>query len=127
MTTMMTTRMVVRNGACCLGRSAASSAFTIAGARRPTSGPAAPPSPGAPPPRRDAPVVRAVATDAATDATTSAAKPFKRHERIAAIKVRAPSRARALGRPPLAPTRAPYPNPSRRVPPRPARPYPLRT
>ena len=90
--------------------------------------PAAPPRPGgAAPASRRAFVVRAVATDAATDTTTSAAKPFKRHERIAAIKVRAPSRARALGRPPLAPTRAPYPNPSRRVPPRPARPHPLRT
>ena len=128
MTTMMTTRMVVRNGACCLGRSAASSAFTIAGARRPASVPRRATLPGGvSPASRRAFVVRAVATDAATDTTTSAAKPFKRHERIAAIKVRAPSRARALGRPPLAPTRAPYPNPSRRVPPRPARPYPLRT
>ena len=125
MTTMMTTRMVVRSGACCLGRSAATSAFSIAGARRPASVPRRATLPGGvSPASRRAFVVRAVATDAATDTTTSAAKPFKRHERIAAIKVRASPVPR--GRPPGAPTRAPYPNPSRRAPPNPAPPHPPR-
>ena len=107
MTTMMTTRMVVRNGACCSSLRGLLRFYHRRRAPAHLGAPPRHPLGGAAPASRRAFVVRAVATDAATDATTSAAKPFKRHERIAAIKVRAPSRARALGRPPWRPLARP--------------------
>ena len=95
----MTTRMMVRNGAECLGRSAPSlrSVLRCAPSQRATLA-----SPGAPTPvrlgvggaGRSMVSIRAssVTTTADTAAATSASAPFKRHERIAAIKVRAPVR-----------------------------------
>ena len=78
---MMTTRLVVRNGVGCLGRRAASSAFSTRGA---PSRPATSRRVAIPGSRVDF-AVRAVATDVDTKTTT---KPFRRHERIASIKVR---------------------------------------
>ena len=95
---LMTTRMMVRNGAECLGRSGQSlrSVLRCAGSSRTSLA-----SPGASTPVRlgqSASVGRSlvsirassVTTTADAAAATSAAAPFKRHERIAAIKVRAP-------------------------------------
>lgn len=78
MATMMTTRLVVRNSVRCFGRRTLSSAFSARASPR-TSSHRRVAIPGAPL------AIRAVATDA--DAKTST-KTFKRHERIAAIKVR---------------------------------------
>jgi HD-like signal output (HDOD) protein len=79
MATMMTTRLVVRTGVACFGRRAVSNAFVArATPRRVVAIPG-----GA----RVAFAVRAVATDADAP-TTTVGKVFKRHERIAAIKVR---------------------------------------
>ena len=98
----MTTRMMVRNGAECLGRSGQSlrSVLRCAGSSRTSLA-----SPGASTRSvrlgqsasvgRSLVSIRAssVTTTADAAAATSAAAPFKRHERIAAIKVRAPVRA----------------------------------
>lgn len=96
----MTTRMMVRNGAECLGRSAPSLRSVLRCA--PSTQRATLASPGAPTPvrlgvggaGRSMVSIRAssVTTTADTAAATSASAPFKRHERIAAIKVRAPVR-----------------------------------
>ena len=97
----MTTRMMVRNGAECLGRSGQSlrSVLRCAGSSRTSLA-----SPGASTRSvrlgqsasvgRSLVSIRAssVTTTADAAAATSAAAPFKRHERIAAIKVRAPVR-----------------------------------
>ena len=99
---LMTTRMMVRNGAECLGRSGQSlrSVLRCAGSSRTSLA-----SPGASTRSvrlgqsasvgRSLVSIRAssVTTTADAAAATSAAAPFKRHERIAAIKVRAPVRA----------------------------------
>lgn len=90
----MTTRMMVRNGAECLGRSAPSLRSVLRCA--PSTQRATLASPGAPTPvrlgvggaGRSMVSIRAssVTTTADTAAATSASAPFKRHERIAAIK-----------------------------------------
>ena len=98
----MTTRMMVRNGAECLGRSGQSlrSVLRCAGSSRTSLA-----SPGASTRSvrlgqsasvgRSLVSIRASSVTTTSDAAaaTSAAAPFKRHERIAAIKVRAPVRA----------------------------------
>ncbi|ACO64125.1 predicted protein [Micromonas commoda] len=91
---LMTTRMMVRNGAECLGRSAPSLRSVLRCA--PSTQRATLASPGAPTPvrlgvggaGRSMVSIRAssVTTTADTAAATSASAPFKRHERIAAIK-----------------------------------------
>ena len=125
----MTTRMMVRNGAECLGRSAPSlrSVLRCAPSQRATLA-----SPGAPTPvrlgvggaGRSMVSIRAssVTTTADAAAATSASAPFKRHERIAAIKVTTPvlprraavDRRRAIGpRPVFAPLLSTFPRDSR--------------
>ena len=79
MATMMTTRLVVRTGVACFGRRAVSNAFVARATQRRVVA-----IPGG---ARVAFAVRAVATDADAP-TTTVGKVFKRHERIAAIKVR---------------------------------------
>ena len=90
MTAMMTTRLVVRNSVGCIGRRATFSAFSARGAPSRPSTSRRIAIPGS---RVDV-AVRAVATDADTKTTT---KPFRRHERIASIKVRSDPSDRACG------------------------------
>ena len=115
---LMTTRMMVRNGAECLGAPPRRSAPCCdAPPRRGRRSRARAPDAGEARGRRRRALDgldsrELVTTTADTAAATSASAPFKRHERIAAIKVRAPVRGPGMPYPQNPPSRPSLPNPN---------------